>query len=158
MKKILVSLMVIALVAGLIGAGISAYFSDEESSTGNTFTAGTLNIELGSGSWSGGFSYDNMCPGETVTFTIEVTSVGSLPLDYTVTADLNGDLAGGSNPCTRVVKIDGSESTADSLSAAGGGDVSDTITVEVTMPTAAGNEYQGKTGTLDITITATQQH
>jgi predicted ribosomally synthesized peptide with SipW-like signal peptide len=48
MKKILVSLMVIALVCALIGTGIHAYFSDVETSTGNTFTAGTLNLIVGS--------------------------------------------------------------------------------------------------------------
>jgi len=36
--------MVIALAGALIGGGIYAYFSDTETSTGNTFTAGTLNL------------------------------------------------------------------------------------------------------------------
>jgi len=44
MKKILVALMTIALVCLLIGAGTFAFFSDPENSTGNTFTAGTLNL------------------------------------------------------------------------------------------------------------------
>ncbi|HEX9896687.1 MAG TPA: TasA family protein [Dehalococcoidales bacterium] len=44
MKKVLMSLMIIALVSALIGGGIYAVFSDVESSTGNTFTAGTLNL------------------------------------------------------------------------------------------------------------------
>ncbi len=44
MKKVLVSLMIIALISALIGGGIYAVFSDVETSTGNTFTAGTLNL------------------------------------------------------------------------------------------------------------------
>ena len=36
--------MTIALVSALIGGSIYAYFSDVETSTGNTFTAGTLDL------------------------------------------------------------------------------------------------------------------
>jgi len=39
--------MTIALVGALIGGGIYAYFSDVETSTGNTLTAGTLNLKVG---------------------------------------------------------------------------------------------------------------
>ena len=46
-KKILFSIMTIALVGALIGGGLYAYFSDVETSTGNTFTAGTLNLKVG---------------------------------------------------------------------------------------------------------------
>jgi predicted ribosomally synthesized peptide with SipW-like signal peptide len=45
-KKILVSMMVIGLVAALAGAGLYAYFSDTETSSGNTFTAGTLDLKV----------------------------------------------------------------------------------------------------------------
>ena len=48
MRRILLSLMIIALVGALIGGGIYAYFSDTEASTGNTFTAGTLDLQVGS--------------------------------------------------------------------------------------------------------------
>ncbi len=56
MKKILVSLMAIALVIGLVGAGAFAYFSDVETSTGNTFTAGTLDLTAGSDFVAGTYS------------------------------------------------------------------------------------------------------
>jgi predicted ribosomally synthesized peptide with SipW-like signal peptide len=46
-KKILVSMMVIGLVAALAGAGLYALFSDTETSTGNTFSAGTLDLKVG---------------------------------------------------------------------------------------------------------------
>ena len=46
MKKILVSLMAILLAVGLVGAGAFAYFNDTETSTGNTFTAGTLDLTV----------------------------------------------------------------------------------------------------------------
>jgi len=40
-KKILASMLIIAAVSMLIGAGTVAYFSDTETSSGNTFQAGT---------------------------------------------------------------------------------------------------------------------
>lgn len=46
-KRILLSVMILALVGMLLGAGIYAYFSDVESSAGNSFIAGTLNLRVG---------------------------------------------------------------------------------------------------------------
>jgi len=46
MKKILISVISLALVVGLLGAGAFAWFSDTEVSEANTFTAGTLDIEI----------------------------------------------------------------------------------------------------------------
>ena len=46
-RKILFSIMVLALVGMLLGTGIYAYFSDVETSTGNSFAAGTLNLKVG---------------------------------------------------------------------------------------------------------------
>jgi spore coat-associated protein N len=47
MKKILVIIMACVLCLGLIGSAF-AYFSDTETSTGNTFTAGTLDLTVDS--------------------------------------------------------------------------------------------------------------
>jgi len=46
-KTILVSLVTIGLLASVIGVGTYAFFSDTEVSTGNTMTAGILNLEFG---------------------------------------------------------------------------------------------------------------
>ena len=43
-KSILFSLMVIGAVAAMITAGTSAVFTDQVSSTGSTFAAGTLKM------------------------------------------------------------------------------------------------------------------
>lgn len=48
MKKILVSLSIIGAVAGIAIGGTIAYFSDVETSTGNTLSAGTLNLRVDS--------------------------------------------------------------------------------------------------------------
>ncbi|OGG13816.1 hypothetical protein A2773_05665 [Candidatus Gottesmanbacteria bacterium RIFCSPHIGHO2_01_FULL_39_10] len=46
MTAILKSLFVIALVAGLTVGATSAFFSDEEKSTGNVFTAGAIDLQI----------------------------------------------------------------------------------------------------------------
>ena len=48
MKRILGLTIAALLVIAMVGGGTYAYFSDVETSTGNTFTAGTLNLQVGS--------------------------------------------------------------------------------------------------------------
>lgn len=89
MRKILIALLGVLLVAALAGAGTFAYFSDTETSSGNTFTAGTVDISL-DGSASGGeayFSVGNMAPGDTVTKYVEVRNDGSLDLLFRAYVD-----------------------------------------------------------------------
>ena len=53
MKKILLSLSTITAVAILAVVGTTAYFTDTETSTGNTFTAGTIDIAVdGQNPWT----------------------------------------------------------------------------------------------------------
>lgn len=47
-KKIVMSLSVIAAVAAVVIGGTSAFFSDTETSTGNTFTAGAIDLQVDS--------------------------------------------------------------------------------------------------------------
>jgi predicted ribosomally synthesized peptide with SipW-like signal peptide len=71
MSKIIISLMTIALVAALVGGGVYAYFNDTETSTGNVFTAGTLNLDLtddsddGTESETATWVFSDMAPGAT---------------------------------------------------------------------------------------------
>ncbi len=46
MRKILSSVMIIGLTVTMLGAGTFSYFSDIEISTGNTFTAGTIDLKI----------------------------------------------------------------------------------------------------------------
>jgi len=46
-KSILVSLVTVGLLASVIGVGTYAFFSDTEVSTGNTLTAGVLDLKFG---------------------------------------------------------------------------------------------------------------
>ena len=77
MKAILVSVLISGLVGALAGAGLFAYFSDTESSEGNTFAAGTIDIELAGG---GAVAYQGQIefkPCETGYLEFTVTNVGS---------------------------------------------------------------------------------
>jgi len=76
-KGALVSVMCIALVAMLAGAGTLAYFSDTETSTGNTFTAGTFDIEWSSGSTLPLQAY-NIKPGWSASTTQGIKNTGSV--------------------------------------------------------------------------------
>jgi spore coat-associated protein N len=88
MKKILMSLVVIALAVGAVAGGTFAYFSDTAVSTNNQFTSGTLNLKLADNDegWSDGVtatwsSPSNWAPGEEVDVTIHLLNSGSIPVE-----------------------------------------------------------------------------
>lgn len=54
MKKILFSLIVIGVVSAIAVSSTGAFFSDAETSTGNTFTAGTIDLKIDNSSWYNG--------------------------------------------------------------------------------------------------------
>jgi predicted ribosomally synthesized peptide with SipW-like signal peptide len=103
MKAILISLLIIGLVGGLVGGGMFANFSDTETSTGNSFTSGSLNLKMwdytdeveSQGDRSPGnammFSQSDMVPGEfenvTIRFKNDSTIPGSLSVAFSLTAD-----------------------------------------------------------------------
>jgi predicted ribosomally synthesized peptide with SipW-like signal peptide len=98
-RSILLSLMVIGAVAALITAATSAVFSDEVTSTGNTFTSGTLiiNIDGQHPTESGQLTFSDMTPGDYKVQKVHVSNPGTLQLRYAVTgatspSDLNGAL------------------------------------------------------------------
>lgn len=82
-KSIVISVLTILVVASLVGAGTFAYFSNTESSTGNTFTAGTIDIAVdGNNPWFHTIGYDmkDLKPCETGTITFTITNVGTNPV------------------------------------------------------------------------------
>ncbi|RLG29440.1 hypothetical protein DRN97_11865 [Methanosarcinales archaeon] len=86
-KGALISVMCIALVAMTAGAGTLAYFSDTETSTGNTFTAGTLDLKISDGEdWGDGvtatWTLSDMKPGDSVSGWVVLDTVGSIAADH----------------------------------------------------------------------------
>ena len=80
-KKILISLITIGAVSIIAIGGTVAYFFDTETSTGNTFSAGTLDLEVDSQNpWtSTPFTIGDVKPGDSGSKTILLKNVGSLP-------------------------------------------------------------------------------
>lgn len=86
-KQLLMSIMAIGIVTAMLGAGTFAYFSDTETSTGNTFSAGTLDMQLSNdgSTWSDDISAtwtsSDWKPGDEVTWTLHVKNIGSIGVE-----------------------------------------------------------------------------
>ena len=80
MNKIIKSLSVIAFVAAIALAGTQSYFSDTETSTGNTFTAGTIDIDIDENNpFTGHYDIGDLKPGETGYMNFRIENVGTNP-------------------------------------------------------------------------------
>ena len=90
MKKILFAVMAVVLCLGLMG-GAFAYFTDVEKSTGNTMSAGTLDLEIADN--NEGYSNNpvtasysspaNLAPGETFeTGPVYLKNVGTMDIGF----------------------------------------------------------------------------
>jgi predicted ribosomally synthesized peptide with SipW-like signal peptide len=92
MRKILTSLMIIAVLAALITGGVMAVFSDQGTNADNAFTTGT--VILGIAPATAMFTVSDMAPGDVVYGGLEVSNSGSLELRYamTTTADATSTL------------------------------------------------------------------
>ena len=93
MKKIIISFMTIAMVCAIIAGGTWSYFSDTEASTGNSFTAGTLNlvpstsgtgpagkytVTAGGDGINGNVVFNTLAPGDSGSITWALTNSGNL--------------------------------------------------------------------------------
>ena len=92
MKSVLGSVLVIGIVAAMMTAGTQSWYSDTETSVGNTFTAGTLDLKIwdsGSGAWIDdpevptvndlwNNMVNNLKPGDSGTIVIPVKNAGTI--------------------------------------------------------------------------------
>lgn len=92
-KRVLISLSVIGIVAAIVIGGTISYFSDTETSTGNTFTAGTLDLKVDSachyngntcvnGYWTGASPYPAAGTPCSCTWTLKDLGTGDLFFNY----------------------------------------------------------------------------
>lgn len=150
-KRLMVSIMMIALVAALVGGATFALFTDTAVNENNTFAAGTVDINTNPNPV---FNVPNMAPGDVVTGTVNVVNAGTLDLKYNFVNAFGGDLA----PVLSIVSIkDAAGADVDPAAfrpmASG---TSEPLSITVKMDLAAGNWYQAKTGTLTMTFNAEQ--
>ena len=145
--KMFMSMLVIALAAALVGGATMALFTDTAANAGNTFTAGTVEITVGTTTLAANAT--NMAPGDTRDGSFVVTNAGTLELRYSVSAATTGDLFGGPTPAV----VGGLGDDQNVVLAPG---ASATVSFTVALPIGAGNDYQGDGGTVDFTISAVQ--
>lgn len=111
MKNIIKSFLIIVAVAAVAGGATYSYFSDTETSTGNTFTAGTLDLDVdgNNGVNTVKFTVANMRPGNQPTGQFRLHNSGSLSgyLDLeniSVTSEENGcnepEIGAGDTTCS----------------------------------------------------------
>ena len=82
MKKYIGLGIAVAVVIGLIASGTWAVFTDTETTTGNTFTAGTIDIAVnGDNPGVEGCNIADIKPCQTGWITINVTNEGTNPCE-----------------------------------------------------------------------------
>ncbi len=186
MRKILTSLIIIAVVASSMTAVALAVFTDQQTNADNVFTTGTLT--LGIDPTTAMFTVSGMAPGAVVYDGLEVTNGGSLELRYAMTTtpdnssaldeqlDLTIDVVTG--PGTdgiwytsddvvgeNIYGPDGQLSVGSFGDPAQGEDegdrtlapeTSERLRFKVTLPLETGNDYQGTTCTVAFVFNAEQ--
>ncbi|MBT9173545.1 MAG: Spore coat-associated protein N [Syntrophomonadaceae bacterium] len=146
--KMFMSMLVIALAAALVGGATMALFTDTAANAGNTFTAGTVDVEVGAVP-AVPVAITNMAPGDTYNGSFTVRNAGTLELRYSVSAAAAGALFGGPTPAV----VGGLGDDQNVVLAPG---ASAAVSFTVALPIGAGNDYQGDVGTVDFTISAVQ--
>lgn len=155
-SSILVALLLTMVGALLIGGATTAWFTSEAENSNNTFTSGTLEISLDKPNNSKYFNITNIAPGDGNSAQITVSNTGSLELRYTFGLTKEGKLFDGDHPLSITIKDSNGKVVdlqAKRVLASG---EHETFTISWQMPEAAGNEYQGQTGTLGIKVMAEQ--
>src|SRR4030043_424675 len=89
MKKIVISLMIIGVVAAVALIGAVALFTDTETNPTNSFSTGTVN--LGIDPVTAMFTVSNMAPGDVEYSGIQITNSGSLELRYALITTTDGN-------------------------------------------------------------------
>lgn len=83
-RKMALTLVVLALLVGLLTVSALALFTDSASVPANTFSTGT--VDISTSPTSALVTFSNMAPGDQVTAPITVTNAGTLQLRYAVTS------------------------------------------------------------------------
>ncbi|WP_343991225.1 SipW-dependent-type signal peptide-containing protein [Nocardioides dubius] len=176
--------LALGLVACLGAVATSAFWTDQVTVAGTGFSAGTLDLEVNDDPDDAvaltTLSLSNMVPGNSAAGVLKVENTGTVPLAYNAsTAATNPDAKNLAGALT--VKVTGSASvtgaaptaTCAGTALAGTGTslaaplvstkrvlapgASETLCVQVTLPTAAGNALQGSATVATFTFDATSE-
>lgn len=165
-KNVVVSMLIIALAAALLGGATFAWFTDSKQASAN-FTTGT--IILGE-TIATPLSISNMAPNDTTEWEITIANEGTLDLYYRLGFSGNGNLAkvlhvtidgqdnviiDGEDKRTLQEIIDSGYIFDESMRINAGAE-NHTLTITFHLPPEAGNEYQGSSFDGYLTVDATQ--
>lgn len=162
-KKVIISLVLIAVMAFGTAIGTFAYFTSQATSIDNVFQAGTLKI-AGPGSngiASGILDVRSIYPGWEQTKTVNIQNTGSLPFKYKVSATTPTENALWNGENGLRVMINGGEpmhiyGLSNYLLGTILPGQNKNITFTFTLPTAAGNEFQALMSRINFAFDATQ--
>ena len=166
-KNVVVSMLIIALAAALLGGATFAWFTDSKQASAN-FTTGT--IILGE-TIATPLSISNMAPNDTTEWEITIANEGTLDLYYRLCFSGSGNLA--EVLYVTYVTIDGEdnviidgEDTLQEIIDSGyifdesmrinAGAENHTLTITFHLPAETGNDYQNSTFEGCLTVEATQ--
>ena len=176
------ALLSIGMVLGLGAVGTLAYWTDSAELTGGTFTAGTLDIKLGSPApgvdnnppqFATDFAMTNMQPGDSRAALVSVRNSGSLGFTYTATGVTSGGtlasllsfkvvpagVLSGTTDCTGTPSFTGTMATTQNVITANrplaGSGGNESFCVVATLPTGT-TTGQGTSATATFTFSAKQ--
>ena len=172
----------LGIVLGFGSVGTLAYWTDDATASGATFSSGTIDLIVGADATDAyaftTLGLTNMVPGNSKAATITVNNNGTAPFKYTVaSAATNADTKalrdglvakvtatsamGGTAPattCTATAIIGSGTTITGGLVTTGrqlAAGVTETLCFQVTLPTTALSALQGATTTATLTFTAT---
>lgn len=152
-KRVALSLAAVSALSILVTGASFALFTAQTQNVNNTFSAGT--VTLGSvTAFSCGVSTDNMAPGDNGSCDVSVTYTGSLDAWIGYTASGSGDLFSGSTPMS--ITYSGAQDGSYYIIGKKSSGETATASIGYNFPLAAGNEYQGKNGAINLSFHAVQ--
>jgi len=180
MSRIITSVAIIIAVAAVAVGATTAYFTSSDTTSNNTFTAGTLEISLDQTMQTISPVISNWAPGQETSVRFNVDNTGSLPVHLRAFALGSWNEAALDDDMVKVIKAeyykesssswvtiksdsngladyiyyspDGTDSALWELA----GGATEQIKLSVLFDSAADNAYQGKTYTAAITVEAKQ--
>ncbi|MGY1754681.1 TasA family protein [Blastococcus sp. SYSU D01042] len=185
-RKVIGSLGVIGAAAAVAGMGTFGSFTDSTAPVNTTIASGTVKINLTQAA-ALPFSAAGLVPGDSITRTFTLkndgnTNFGSISVESTtsnspqsvLTSDITNGLqlavkscsvpwtqSGNAFTCSAVEKslASGPAVTTQPLAAPAAltSGAQDNIAITYTLPTGAGNTFQGKSADLSVVFTATQR-
>lgn len=177
MKKIILSVAIIAAIGAITWGVTTALFSDTEQSTGNTISAGTLDLAINSENpVTSNFTLGDVKPGDSGTYSVLLQNVGTIAASHVYvdvanlvdTEGLNPEPEGNQaepgdlSPVIDLTITDGTTTWTGTLAAlntlaapgidfgALAASATKTVTITASINTSVGNDIMGDIATFDI--------